>query len=163
MQAFPAECRASLHDLGCDVDEELARSKSFRQLETQWSWQAHYLKFCRQHKVPDPCGTGPSYEFLVALYAKTLINGTNIYNSDLMAKTVSFYLHAVNDLFVARGFKEPFAPGELGNKPAAILKNYEAIQGLLRKRNPLTTQMISSMHDYAQVNDRVSFESAIFD
>ena len=91
MQAFPAECRASLHDLGCDVDEELSRSKSVRQLEMQWSRQAHYLKFCRLQRVPDPCGMGPSYEFLVALYAKTLINGTNIHNSDLRAKTVSFF------------------------------------------------------------------------
>ena len=128
MQAFPAKCRASLHDLGCDVDEELARSKSIRQAETQRTRQAHYLKFCRQHKVPDPCGMEPSYEFLVALYAKTLINGTNINNLELRIKTVSFYLHSVNDLLLARGFKEPFAPGELGNKPAAILKNYEAIQ-----------------------------------
>ena len=51
----------------------------------------------------------------------------------------------------------------MGNNPAAILKNYEAIQGLPRKRNPLTTQMISAMFDYAQVNDKLSFESAIFD
>ena len=100
---------------------------------------------------------------MFVLYAKTLIKGANIYNLELRAKTVSFYLHAVNNLFVAKGFKEPFAPGELGSKPAAILKNYEAIQGLPRKRNPLTVQMISAMHDYAQVNDRVSFESEIFD
>ena len=80
--------------------------------------KALYLKFCWQHKVPDPCGVGPSYEFLVALYAKTLIKGTNIYNLELRAKTVCFYLHAVNDLFLARGFKEPFAPGEVGNNPA---------------------------------------------
>ena len=67
---------------------------------------------------------GPSYESLVAFYAKTLIQGTNIYNLELREKTVCFYLHAVNELFLESGFKEPFAPGELGNKPAAILKNY---------------------------------------
>ena len=64
--------------------------------------------------------------------------------------------------FLSRSFKEPFAPGESSNKPAAILKNYEAIQGLPRKMNPLKTQMILSMFDYAQVNDILLFKSAIF-
>ena len=67
LKAFPAKCRAAIFDLGCDVDQELFGSVNAKKAETIRTRQAHYLKFCVDHLVPDPCGDGPSYEFLVAV------------------------------------------------------------------------------------------------
>ena len=124
-QAFPAKCRAALFDLGCDVDQELSRSVNAKKVETIRNRQANYLKFCVDHLVPDPCGDGPSYEFLVAAYTKYLTKGINIKDISLRATTIRFYLLAVNDMFVRRGFETSFDPYIPGNKPAVFLKNYE--------------------------------------
>ena len=104
MQDFPAKFRAALFDLGCDVDQELSGSFNAKKAETIRTRQAHYLKFCVDHLVPDPCGDVPSYEFLVAAYTKYLTKGINIKDISLRAKPIRFYLLAVNDIFVRRGF-----------------------------------------------------------
>ena len=105
LQDFPAKCIAALFDLGCDVDQELSGSVNANKSETIRNRQANYLKFCVDHLVPDPCGDGPSYEFLVAAYTKYLNKGINIKDISLRATTIRFHLLAVNDMFVRRGFQ----------------------------------------------------------
>ena len=78
MQAFPANFRAALFDLGCDVDQELSRSVNAKKVEIIRNRKDNYLKFCVDHLVPDPCGEGTSYEFIVAEYTKYLTKGINI-------------------------------------------------------------------------------------
>ena len=138
MQAFPAKCRAALFDLGCDVYQELSRYVNAKKVETIRTRQANYLKFFVDHLVPDECGDGYSYEFLVDSYTKYLTKGINIKDIYLWATTIHFYLLAVNDMFVRRGFQPPFDPYSPGNKPAVLLKNYEKLEVIPNKRNPLT-------------------------
>ena len=114
MKAFPAKCRAALFDLGCDVDQELSGSVNSKKAETIRTRQAHYLKFCVDHLVPDPCVDGPSYEFLVAEYTKYLTKGINIEDIYLWATTINFYLLAVDDMFFRRGFQPPLDPHSPG-------------------------------------------------
>ena len=163
MQAFPAKCRAAIFDLGCDVDQELSRSVNAKKAETIRTRQAHYLKFCVDSLVPDQCGDRPSYEFLVAAYTKYLTKGINIKDISLRATTIRFYLLEVNDMFVRRGFQPPFDPYSPGNKPAVLLKNYEKLEVIPNKRNPLTVEMIAVMSDNAEVSAALSFHCAIFD
>ena len=157
MQAFPAKCRDALFDFGCDVDQELSGSINAKKSETIRTRQAHYLKFCVDHLVPDPCGDGPSYEFLVAAYTKYLTKGINIKDISLRATTIRFYLLAVNDMFVRRGFQTPFDPYTPGNQPSVLLKNYEKLEIIPNKRNPLTVDTIKAMSDYSEVSKNISF------
>ena len=108
MQDFTAKCRAALFDLGCDVDQELSGSFNAKKAETIRTRQASYLKFFVDHLVPDPCGEGEFYEFLVAEYTKYLTKVINIKDISLMETTISFNFIAVNDMFVRRGFHPPF-------------------------------------------------------
>ena len=149
--------------MGCDIDQELSRSVNAKKAETISTRQAHYLKFCVDHLVPDPCGYGPSYEFIVAAYTKYLTKGINIKDISLRATTIRFYLLAVNDIFVRRGFQTPFDPYTPRNKPAVLLKNYEKLEVIPNKRNHLTVEMIVAMSDYAEVSEPLSFHCAIFD
>ena len=100
------------------------------------------MKFFDDHLVPDPCGEGPSYEFLVAAYTKYLTKVINIKDISLRATTICFYLLAVNDMFVRRGFQTPFDPYTPGNKPALLLKNYENLEVITNKNNPLKVEMV---------------------
>ena len=70
---------------------------------------------------------------------------------------------AVNDMFVRRGFQPPFDPYNPGNKPAVLLKNYEKLEVIPNKRNPLTVEMIESMSYYAEVSEPLSIHCEIFD
>ena len=149
--------------MGCDVDQELSRSVNAKKAETIRTRQANYLKFCVDHLVPDPCGDGPSYEFLVAAYKKYLTKGINIKDISLRATTIHFYLLAVNYMFVRRVFQPPFDPYSPGNKPAVLLKNYENLEVIPNKRNPLTVEMIAALSDYAEVSEQLSFHCTIFD
>ena len=115
------------------------------------------MKFCVDHIVPDPCGDGPSYEFLVVAYTKYLTKGINIKDISLMATTIRFYLIAVNDMFVRRGFHPPFDLYSPGNKPAVLMKNYEKLEVIPSKGNTLTVEMISAIFDYAEVSETLSF------
>ena len=103
------------------------------------------------------------YEFLVAAYTKYLTKGINIKDISLRETTICFYLLAVNDMFVRRRFQPPFDPYSPGNKPAVLLKNYEKLEVIPNKRNPLTVEMIAAMSDYAEVSAPLSFHCAIFD
>ena len=138
MQAFPANFRAALFDLGCDVDQELSRSVNAKKVETIRTWQANYLDFFVDNLVPDPCGDGPSYEFLVAAYTKYLTKGININDISLRATTIRFYLLEVNDMFVRRVLQPPFYTFHPSNKQAVILKIYEKLEVIPNKLNPLT-------------------------
>ena len=59
------------------------------------------------------------------------------------------YFLAVNDMFVRRGLQPPFNPYSPGNKPAVIMQNYEKLEVIPNKSNPLTVEMIAEMSDYA--------------
>ena len=138
MQAFPEKCRDALFDLVCDVYQEFSRSVNAKKVETIRTRQAKYLKFCVDHLVPDKCGDGPSYEFLVAACTKYLTKGININNISLRATIIRFYLLAVNDMFVRSGFHPPFDLYSPGNKHAVLLQIYEKLEVIPSKRNPLT-------------------------
>ena len=163
MQAFPAKCRAALFDFGCDVDQELSRSVNAKKVETIRTLQANYLKFCVDHLVLDPCGDGPSYEFLVAACKKYLTKGIKIKDISLKAATIRFYLLEVNDMFVRRGFRPPFYPYSPENKTYVLLKNYEKLEVIPSNHNPLKMDMIAAMYDYAEVSEKLFFQCAIFD
>ena len=92
--------------------------------------------------VPDPCGEGPLYEFLVAAYTKYLTKGIKIKDISLRETTISFYLLAVNHMFVRRGFHPPVDPFYPVKNPAVLLKKYEKLEVIPNKRNHLTVEMI---------------------
>ena len=81
----------------------------------------------------------------------------------LRATTISFYLLEVNDMFVRRGFQPPFDPYTTGNKPAVLLKNYEKLELIPNKRNPLKVEMIAAISDYVEDSETLAFDFKIFD
>ena len=149
MQAFPAKCRDALFDLGCDADQELSGSINAKKSETIRTQQDNYLKFCVDNLVPGTCWEVSFYEFFVAAYTKYLTKGINIKDIYIWATTIRFYLLAVNDMFVRRGFQPPFNPYSPRNKPAVLLKNYEKLEVIPNKSNPLTVEMIEAISDYS--------------
>ena len=80
-----------------------------------------------------------------------------------MATKIRFYLLAVNDMFVMKGFQPPFDPFSPAKKTAVLLKNYENLEVIPNKLNPLKMEIIAEMSDYSEVSEKLSFQFAIFD
>ena len=101
---------------------------------------AHYLAFASKMDLPDPCGSGIGYAYAVAIYARTLIGGDNLYNKTIRAKTVENYLHAVNQLFIVRGFERPFIPTNNTNPSTKLLECHKSWEKQPNRREAISKE-----------------------
>ena len=86
--------------MGNCVDQELAQSRQDSEIETKAAWQAHYIKWADKIGIPDPCGSYPDYQHIVAIYIKYVQCGVNINNiKNLRVAMVKGYAELVNTLF----------------------------------------------------------------
>lgn len=78
----------------------MAHSQHNKTIETKAAQQAHYIKWCILHHIPDPCNSEIGYERIVAMYLKDVILGTNFNDMELVQEmTVCGYAKAVNMQF----------------------------------------------------------------
>ena len=113
--------------------------------------------------MTDPFGNGPDFEFLVACFAQSLINGNNIKHSTIRAKTVKGYLEAVNELYTLSQCRPPYRPQEKRNIPAHLVKLLNKWESMPYRREPISPEMTAYMEEIARGRDQDGIISATWD
>ena len=113
--------------------------------------------------VTDPFGNGADFEFLVACFVQSLINGNNIKHSTIRAKTVKGYLEAVNELYTLSQCRPPYRPQEKRNIPAHLVKLLNKWESMPYRREPISPEMTAYMEQIAQGSDQDGIVSATWD
>jgi hypothetical protein len=86
--------------MGHHVDQEMALSQRGPDLETEATWQAHYIKWAKIFGIPDPCGYYEGFIRIVVIYIKYVQYGVNYNNKQVLySAMVQGYAKAVNNLF----------------------------------------------------------------
>ncbi len=67
---LPDGAKSHLNDMGNCVDRELAQSQQDSEIEMEATRQAHYIKWAEILGIPDPCGSYPGYQHIMAIYIK---------------------------------------------------------------------------------------------
>ena len=128
MSFLPAECLASLNDLGHRVDEKMSRLKQSTGAGTRRFRQACYIGWCNQNNVPDPCGKEEGYERIIAYFVEQLILDHNPRSG-----TVRGYIDAINSLFDARMLPLRADFEDRDNMSIQIFKAWEKEEGIANK------------------------------
>lgn len=138
----------------------MARSQRHKDADTAAARQAHYIKWTRDLGLHDPCGPGPSYAYLVALYLKSLQeNGSITGKAALRSMTVQGYALAINTLFELRGFQAPINPSDPNNVGNIVISNLSKEENISRKRNPLDAKIFAELQRMA--NESKSADSDV--
>ena len=96
-----AQSKFALLSMGDIVAQEIAKSRSSKDIETIRSKQAHYIRWCKCKYIKDPVGPNPEdWMYIVAIYIKNVMIGVNYLNtSSLRSATCRGYALAVHTLF----------------------------------------------------------------
>jgi hypothetical protein len=77
-------------------------------MEMEAARQAHYIKWADILGIPDPCGSYPGYQRILAIYIKYVQCSININNiKTLRSAMVKGYAESVNALFRLRNMPAP--------------------------------------------------------
>ena len=113
--------------------------------------------------LPDPCGSGQQFEFMLACFVQTLIDGNNITNATIRAKTVKGYLEAVSELFELRNFESPYQPHRSENMPAFMISLLEKWENMPSRREPISAEMTDYLERRASEADPDSITAVVWD
>jgi hypothetical protein len=105
-------------------------------IETERFRQSQYLKWWKQMLIPDPCGSEPGYERLVAYFIENLMLDCNSRSA-----TVQGYTRSINKLFEYRCFPIPENLSDKENISAKLLHTQECEETIARRRSPVTKEM----------------------
>ena len=110
--------------MGDCVDRELAQSWQDTEIETEAARQAHYIKWANILGIPDPCGSYPGYQRIVAIYIKYVQCGVNYKNIKFLCSAmVKGYTKLVNTLFKLHNFPIPADLSDPNNTIAILINN----------------------------------------
>ncbi len=70
--------------MGDHVDREVAMSRRDKEVETEATWQSHYIFWCSVIGILDPCGNEIGYQRIVTIYMKFVMCCINYYNKDVL-------------------------------------------------------------------------------
>ncbi len=59
------------------VDRKVAMSRHDKEVETEATWQSHYIFWCSIIDIADPCGNEIGYQRIIAIYAKFVMCSIN--------------------------------------------------------------------------------------
>jgi len=132
--------------MGHRVDRELAQSRQDSEIETEAARQAHYIKWADILGIPDPCGSYPGYQRIVAIYIKYVQCGININNiRTLRSATVRGYAESVNTLFRLRNMPPPANLSDPNNMSAILINNMLREEQIARQRAPLDNEIFAEI------------------
>ncbi len=131
-------------------------SQQDKEVETEATWQSHYIFWFSIIGIPDPCGIKIRYQCIVAIYIKFVMRCIDYYNKDvLQSSTLRGYATAVNTLFQHRGYKQPTELSNPSNIPDIIINSLIKEESIASKCSPLDSaifaelqQASSSSHSY---------------
>lgn len=107
----------------------------------------------------DPVGPEEGFQLIAARFADQLITDHNSRSA-----TVRGYLDAMNALFTARGFPQPFDSNDINNLANVIFRAWKEEETVARQRAPLTPEIYAEMKKMAdESGDQDSVESVVFD
>ncbi len=81
---LPASARDNLSHIGDRVEREVAISQQEKEVQTEATWQSHYIFWCSIIGILDPCGNKIGYQRIVTIYAKFVMCSINYYNKDIL-------------------------------------------------------------------------------
>jgi hypothetical protein len=145
---LPAESRAALNDLGRFIDPKLARLKQGSAIETERFRQAQYLKLCKDKLIPNPCGSEPGYERIIACFIKNLMLDCNSRSA-----TAQGYAQSINKLFEYRGLPIPVDFSDKENTAVKLLRAQECEKTIARRSSPTTKEMFVTIANRACDSD----------
>ena len=103
-----AQSKLALLSLGHSVAQEVANSRTSKDFETIGSRQAHYITWCKSNHIMDPIGPEPEWDYVIAIYIKSVMLGVNYWNKySVRSATRAGYALAVEKLFTLRNVPSP--------------------------------------------------------
>ena len=128
------------------VDREIVKSGGGPDVETEATWQAHYIKWAEIFGIQDPSGYYPGYQSIVAIYIKYIQCGVNYNNKQVLCfATVQGYAKAVNTLFKLRGFAPPADLSDSDNMMATLINNMLREEDIARQCAPLDNKIFAEL------------------
>jgi hypothetical protein len=131
----------------------MAQSQRGPDLETEVTWQAHYIKWVKIFGIPDPCGYYKGFIRIMAIYIKYIQCGIN-YNTKqvLCTATIQGYAQAINNLFKLRHFSPAPDLSNPNNMTAILLNNILREEDIARQRALLDNIFFAKLRQTATVS-----------
>jgi hypothetical protein len=127
------------------VDQEMTKSQRGPDLETEATWQAHYIKWAKIFCIPDPCGYYKGFMRIVAIFIKYVQCGINYNNKQVLCSaTVQGYARVVNNLFKLRSFSPIADLSDPNNMTAILLNNMLQEENIARQCAQLDKKSLPS-------------------
>ena len=122
----------------------MAQSRQGTDLETEAAWQAHYIKWAEIFGIPNPCGSYPGYQRIVAIYIKYVQCGINYKSIKVLrSATMKGYAEAVNTLFKLRSMPILADLSDPNNMSAILINNMLQEEQVARQRAPLDNEILA--------------------
>jgi hypothetical protein len=132
--------------MGHCVYQEMAQSRRSLDLETEATWQTHYIKWAEIFGIPDPCGYYEGFIRIVAIYIKYVQCGVNYNNKQVLCSaTVGGYAKAVNNLFNLRCFSPLADLSDPNNMTVILLNNMLQEEDIARQCAPLGNKFFAKL------------------
>jgi hypothetical protein len=132
--------------MGDPVDLEVAMSRQDKEIETEATWQAHYIQWGFIMGILDPCGHEKGYQRIVAIYIKYLMSGVNFRNKDfLRLATVQGYATSINSLFRLQSMEVPIDTSDPNNMAGILINNLVKEEDIARQHSPLDSNIFAEL------------------
>jgi hypothetical protein len=143
---LPDTAQANLAHMGDRIDREGAMSRRDKEIETEATQQAHYIKWAQVMNIADPCGHQRGYKRIVAIYIKYLMSGVNFKNKDfLRLDMVRGYATSINALFKQQDMKPPVNVAGPNNISGILINNLVKEEDIARQRSPLDSDIFTEL------------------
>ena len=110
LSALPTECRSHLIDYGHPIADRLHGSTHCKQAITDRSRKIHFLSWCHDVGLPDPCTPELPLQgrnWIIACYAVSLLRGRTITGVRIRHATLLGYIKQAVTLHIDRGLPNP--------------------------------------------------------
>ena len=166
MSILSDESKFALLSMGNTVAQEIAKSRSSKDLETIRSTrQAHDMSWCKSKHIKDPVGPNTQDSmYVVAIYVKYVMNGVNyLNNSSLRSATCKGYALAVHKLFGLRNFPSPVSFSDESNWIRTPVHNMEREEDIASQRKPANDEIHAGLIKQAKKEEFTSLEAVVVD
>ncbi len=108
--------------------------------------------------MPDPCGSKPGYERIVACFIECLMMDHNSWSA-----TVHGHAESINTLFWLRNLPAPADLSDQTNMWARIILAREKEEDIAKQWNPITREMFAALCDLAKKASANLLEAVVAD
>lgn len=118
----------------------------------------------RAYGLKDPCGNYKIKRDALEVFVKSIINGENIRNKNVMrASTVKEYAIEINELHALRNLPEPIDFKNKSDTVVKLISNLQKEEDVAKQRKPLSNQVAAEMLRRGQQADPLSLQALMAD